>query len=113
MELDLNDQPELHYRTGDHLAVWPTNPDIEVERLLRILGIGEIFPSSSNRSILPLWSRYPTPDTLFRYHLEICGPISRDGILSLAQFAPNPSVKTHLTALGRGKSAHADFLSRN
>ncbi|OCK88656.1 riboflavin synthase domain-like protein [Cenococcum geophilum 1.58] len=101
MELDLNDQLELHHKTGDHLAVWPTNPDIEVERLLRILGLGEIFPSPSNRPILPLRSRYPTPDTLFRYHLEICGPISRGSILSLAQFAPNPSVKTYLTALSR------------
>ena len=39
MELGLSDQPELHCKTGDHLAVWPMNPDIEVGRLLRILGL--------------------------------------------------------------------------
>jgi len=39
MELGLSDQPELHYKTGDHLAVWLKNPGIEVERLLRILGL--------------------------------------------------------------------------
>lgn len=100
MELDLSDQPELHYKTGDHLAVWPVNPDI-VGRLLRILGFVDRrnFPSSSNRSILPLRSRHPKPDTLFRYHLEICGTISRDSILSLAQLAPNSSVETPLYLL--------------
>ena len=38
MELDLADQRDLIYKTGDHLAVWPTNPDAEVEQLLHAIG---------------------------------------------------------------------------
>ena len=107
IELDLSDQPELHYKTGDYLAV-PTNPDIEVERLLRILGLANRrnIPISIKSVDPTVKVKVPTPTTpgaLFRYYLEICGPISHDSILSLAQFAPNPTVKTYLTALSRDK----------
>lgn len=38
MEFDLSHQPELRYKTGDHLAIWPGNSDIEVDCLLKTLG---------------------------------------------------------------------------
>ena len=38
IDLDLIDHPDLHYKTGDHLGVWPMNPDEEVDRLLDALG---------------------------------------------------------------------------
>ena len=108
IELDPSNQPELHYKTGDYLVVWPTNPDIEVERLLRILGLADRrnIPISIKSVDPTVKVKVPTPTTpgaLSRYYLEICGPISHDSILSLAQFAPNPTVKTYLTALSRDK----------
>lgn len=33
MEVDLSMVPALRYQSGDHLAVWPINPQIEVDRL--------------------------------------------------------------------------------
>ena len=106
--LDLSDQPELHYKTGDYLAVWPTNPGIEVERLLRILGLadGRNIPISIKSVDPAVKVRVPTPTTpgaLFRYYLEICSPIPHDSIFGLAQFAPNPTVKTYLTVSIRDK----------
>jgi len=39
MEIDFSEHPEMKYKTGDHLGVWPINPDVEVNRLLRVLGL--------------------------------------------------------------------------
>ncbi|OCK75376.1 riboflavin synthase domain-like protein [Lepidopterella palustris CBS 459.81] len=116
MELDLNDRPELHYKTGDHLAVWPTNPDVEVERLLRALGLSERrdIPISIKSLDPTVKVQVPTPTTtsvLFRYYLEICCPVSRDTILSLAKFAPTAAAKSYLTTLGQDKTAYAAFLT--
>ncbi|KAI9820784.1 MAG: hypothetical protein M1827_005155 [Pycnora praestabilis] len=118
MELDLSHNPEIKYKTGDHLAVWPTNSDIEVDRLLRVLGLTK--RGSVPISILSLdpaiKTRIPTPtnvESVFRYYLEICSPVPRDTILSLVQFAPTPSAKLLLSNLGKDKDAYAEFLSHN
>lgn len=117
MDLDLTSQPELTYKTGDHLAVWPGNPDAEVERLLEVLGI-------SSRRDVPLGIKaldpatkitIPTPTSaiaLFRYYLEICAPVNRDNVRDLAQFAPTPEAKTYLTNLGQNKASYSDFMNR-
>lgn len=118
MDIDLSNQPELTYKTGDHLAVWPTNPDAEVERLLEVLGI-------SSRRDIPLIIRpadpatkitIPTPtnaNALFRCYLEICAPVNRDNVRDLAQFAPTPEAKAYLTKLGQDKGFYVDFINRN
>ena len=40
MELDISGS-DIHYETGDHVAVWPFNAEQDVHRLLRILGLWE------------------------------------------------------------------------
>ncbi|KAF2090285.1 riboflavin synthase domain-like protein [Saccharata proteae CBS 121410] len=118
MDLDLSEHPEINYKTGDHLAVWPTNPDAEVERLLKALGLSarSEVPISINSLDSTIKVKLPTPTTataLFRYYLEICAPISRDTMIGLAQFAPSPEAKDYLMNLGKDKPAYADFLTRN
>ncbi|KAJ5632528.1 hypothetical protein N7490_008867 [Penicillium lividum] len=116
MDVDLSNQPELTYKTGDHLAIWPANPDSEVERLLGTLGI-------SSRRDIPVIIRpvdpatkitLPTPTStiaLLRYYLEICAPVNRDNVRDLAQFAPTPQAKTYLTQLGQDKDFYAGFIN--
>src|SRR6201999_686334 len=29
----------INYQHGDHVGVWPTNPEVEVDRLLAVLGL--------------------------------------------------------------------------
>ncbi|GKZ36454.1 hypothetical protein AbraIFM66950_007526 [Aspergillus brasiliensis] len=117
MELDLSSVPEFTYKTGDHLAIWPSNPDVEVERLLQVLGLSarREVPISI-KSLDPATKvRIPTPTTaaaLFRYYLEICAPVNRDTVLGLAQFAPTPEAKAYLLQLGQDKTAYANFLNR-
>ncbi|GIC84968.1 NADPH--cytochrome P450 reductase [Aspergillus udagawae] len=117
IELDLSSQPEFTYKTGDHLAVWPGNPDAEVDILVNALGL----PPSRHEVPISITSldpaskvKVPTPTTpiaLFRYYLEICAPVNRDTLLGLAQFAPTPAAKDFLLQLGQDKTAYASFLS--
>ncbi|KAF9886141.1 hypothetical protein FE257_011966 [Aspergillus nanangensis] len=119
LDLDLSSQPEFTYKTGDHLAIWPSNPDDEVSRLLSLLGL---LSSSSTpitiHSIDPSTTKIkiPSPTTplaLLRHYLEICAPLNRDSLHALAQFAPTPSAKHTLHHLATSKSAYASFTSHN
>ncbi|KAI4751152.1 cytochrome P450 reductase 1 [Aureobasidium sp. EXF-3400] len=117
MEVDFSEHPELKYKTGDHLGVWPINPDVEVNRLLRVLGL------TSRRqipiTILSLEEevkvKVPTPttlDALLGHYLETCAPVSRETITSLIQFAPTSAAEDFLIRLS-SKGAYANFLHSN
>lgn len=117
IEFDLTDQPEMIYKTGDHLAVWPSNPDSEVERLLRVLGLTKKKDKIINIKAIDMAAEVmiPNPTTieaLFRYYLEICGPVSRDVVSGLAQFAPTPQAKQEVQNLGRNKDAYNKLLAQ-
>ncbi|RAK95134.1 NADPH--cytochrome P450 reductase [Aspergillus ibericus CBS 121593] len=117
MDLDLSSVPEFTYKTGDHLAIWPSNPDAEVERLLQVLGLAarRDIPISIKSLDAATKVRVPTPTTaaaLLRYYLEVCAPVNRDHVLGLAQFAPTPEAKTYLLQLGQDKATYANFINR-
>ncbi|WYZ46569.1 hypothetical protein EsH8_IX_000794 [Colletotrichum jinshuiense] len=118
LDLELDNNSQITYKTGDHLAIWPINPDQEVERLLKVLGLSErrSIPISINALDAAVKIRIPTPtnvETLFRYYLEICAAVPRDAVRGLAQFAPSPSSKEFLLNLGREKDNYASFLASN
>ncbi|KAE8144508.1 NADP/FAD dependent oxidoreductase [Aspergillus avenaceus] len=118
IDLDLTTQPEFTYKTGDHLAIWPGNPDAEVERLLQSLGLTSRrdIPISIKSTDSATKVKIPSPTTvatLFRYYLEICGPVNRDNVLGLAQFAPTPDAKAYLQQLGQDKTSYAIFINKN
>ncbi|GJD03698.1 NADPH--cytochrome P450 reductase [Colletotrichum higginsianum] len=118
LDLDLGGNSQLTYKTGDHLAIWPINPDQEVERLLHVLGLADrrSVPISINALDAAVKVRIPTPtnvETLFRYYLEICAAVPRDAVRGLAQFAPSPGAKEFLLNLGREKENYATFIASN
>jgi NADPH-ferrihemoprotein reductase len=115
VELDLA-HSDLSYKTGDHIGIWPCNPNEEVDRLLRVLGLtnrrNECF------TLLPhvgsTKTKVPSPTTLdiaFRHHLEICGSVARKTILDLAQFAPTPEAKTLLLDLGQDRNHYEELIA--
>lgn len=117
LELDTNDFPELKYKTGDHLAVWPSNPTSEIQRLASVLGLqAHIQTPLLVQSVDPsVQVKVPSPTTweaLFQYYLEICAPVPRETVLALAQFAPSESSKAALKQLGEDKDAYHDFCSK-
>jgi NADPH-ferrihemoprotein reductase len=98
----------LTYQTGDHIAIWPTNPGAEVDRFLEIVGLTE--KRHQVISVKPLEPTakvpFPTPttyDAIARYYLEICAPMSRQFVSTLAAFAPNEEAKAEMTRLGGDK----------
>jgi len=107
MEIDISGS-NLSYQTGDHVAVWPTNPGSEVDRFLDVLGLKD-----KRHMVIKVQSvdptskvHFPSPttyDTVARYHMEICGPVSRQFVASLAEFAPTPDIKSEILKIGKDK----------
>jgi NADPH-ferrihemoprotein reductase len=109
VEFDLG-RSNLVYETGDHLAVWPANSDVEVERFLRVFGLVE----KRNRVIdIPTRDQtvkvtIPAPTTYeaaARHYLEICGPVSRDLLGLLALFPVAQEAKSKLIRLANSATA--------
>lgn len=113
MEFDLSAVPALRYQTGDHLAVWPFNPDNEVDNFLRILGLDDGAQRKQTIAIsmkpgAGMSCSVPSPTTrevLLKYYLEIGGVVSRDFLLSLSQFAPTDAARDTLLRLAKSKDA--------
>ncbi|KAH7175855.1 hypothetical protein EDB81DRAFT_26705 [Dactylonectria macrodidyma] len=118
MELDIGAHPELRYGTGDHLAVYPVNPDREVQLLLEALGREDraetpllLQPLEEGEAV-----KLPSPtalSALFRHYLEVAAPVSREIVGQLARFAPNPEAAALLSSLGKDKDGYAGFISKN
>ncbi|KAK0722289.1 hypothetical protein B0T26DRAFT_642205 [Lasiosphaeria miniovina] len=107
MEVDVSGS-NLSYQTGDHIAVWPTNPGEEVDRFLDVLSLtGKRNTVISVKALEPTAKvPFPTPttyDAVVRYHMEICSPVSRQFLATLAAFAPDEETKAEMTKLGGDK----------
>jgi NADPH-ferrihemoprotein reductase len=104
LEVDISGS-NLTYQTGDHIAVWPTNAGKEVDRFLNITGL-----LSKRDNVISVKAQdptakvpFPTPttyDAVIRYHMEICGPVSRQFISTVAPFAPTEAAKVEAAKLG-------------
>lgn len=111
MEFDIS-ASNLSYTTGDHLAVWPTNPGREVDRILDVLGLTSKRDTVIEVKGIDATSKVPFPspttyETVIRYHLEICAPVSRQFISTLSEFAPTPSIKAETAKIGKDKDYFA------
>lgn len=115
MEIDISGS-NLSYQTGDHVAVWPTNAGKEVDRFLNVLGLSEKRDRVISVKALDPTARvpFPTPttyDAAVRYHMEICGPVSRQFVSSLAGFAPDEASKAEMSKLGSDKDYFQEKVS--
>jgi NADPH-ferrihemoprotein reductase len=105
MDIDVSGS-NLTYQTGDHIAVWPTNAGEEVDRFLDVFDLTDKRHNVISVKALEPTAKVPTPttyDAIVRYHMEICAPVSRQFVASLAQFAPDDDSKAELTKLGNDK----------
>lgn len=115
MEIDISGS-NLSYQTGDHIAVWPTNAGKEVDRLLDVLGLTSKKDSVISVKALDSTAKvpFPTPttyDAIVRYHMEICAPVSRQFIATLAPFAPTEAAKAEMAKLGSDKDYFQSKIS--
>lgn len=115
MELDLGNQ-DIVYKTGDHIGIWPCNPEEEIERLVKALGVHsrrhEVFSVRSiHDSIRPKIPSPTTLETAFRHHLEICAPVARKTVQEIAQFAPTTEAKAKLFEIGQSRERYEHLTS--
>jgi NADPH-ferrihemoprotein reductase len=118
MEIDISGS-NLSYTTGDHIAVWPTNPGKEVDRFMNILGLSSKRHTVITVKGLDSTAKVPFPspttyDAAVRYHMEICAPVSRQFVSTIAQFATSEEIKAEITKLGSDKDYfHEKVTDRN
>ncbi|KAJ5873785.1 Oxidoreductase FAD/NAD(P)-binding [Penicillium soppii] len=98
----------LSYQTGDHIAIWPTNAGAEVDRFLQVFGIEEKRHSVINVKGIDVTAKVPIPtpttyDAAVRYYMEVCAPVSRQFVSTLAAFAPDEESKAEIVRLGNDK----------
>lgn len=98
----------LHYKAGDSLGVFPTNPASEVEELLRLLG------ASGEEQVTPAMLRLTAPITLreaLTTRLALAGPTPKL-VAALAAKASHADEKARLTGMltPESKAVLAGFL---
>lgn len=115
-EIDVSGS-NLSYTTGDHIAIWPNNAGKEVERFLRILGLSDKRETVISVKGIDATAKVPFPapttyETVVRYHMEICAPVSRQFVSSLAPFALNETIKQEMTKIGSEKDYFQQQVSQ-
>lgn len=98
----------MTYETGDHVSLLPINAGVEVDRFLSVFGLISKRDQVIDVKGIERTAKvaFPTPttyDTIIRYRLEICAPVSRQFIHTLAAFAPSEAAKTEMIKLGTDK----------
>ncbi|KAA8651341.1 hypothetical protein EYZ11_000944 [Aspergillus tanneri] len=98
----------LTYQTGDHIAVWPTNAGVEVDRFIQVFALEGKRHSVINIKGIDVTAKVPIPtpttyDAAVRYYLEVCAPVSRQFVSTLAAFAPDDESKAEIVRLGGDK----------
>ena len=113
-EFDLSPS-NLKYTTGDHLAIWPSNSNEDVEKFIACFNLGEkrnaVFSLKTLDSTVQLPFYTPiTYEAVVRHHMEISGPISRQSLKSVAPLAPTEAAKKECLRLGSDKSEFAEKI---
>jgi NADPH-ferrihemoprotein reductase len=99
---------DLTYETGDHVSILPVNSGLEVDRFLNVFGLTTKRDTVLDIKGIERTAKVPFPvpttyDTIIRYKLDICAPVSRQFLQQLAAFAPSTNAKAALIKLGEDK----------
>ncbi|KAH3686801.1 hypothetical protein WICPIJ_002223 [Wickerhamomyces pijperi] len=112
LEFDLS-QTNLRYSSGDHIAIWPSNSEEKLSHFLQMTGLATV--QDQVISLKPLDSTvvipFPSPttvETIFRHYKEISGPVSRQILGNLKQFAPTSKAHDEAERLSKDKNAFAN-----
>lgn len=113
----------VQYETGDHIAVWPINPNDEVALLASMFGwdkktlkatidIKPRDPTIDESAVVPV----PAPTTreaLLQYQLDICGPVTPEVLELLASYSPTAVAKQYLDRCRLEPERRADIFNQH
>jgi NADPH-ferrihemoprotein reductase len=116
VELDIEGSG-ITYQHGDHVGVWPLNPDAEVDRLLCALGLYSKKDTVINvDSLDPALAKvpFPVPSTyisVLRHYIDISVVTGRQILGVLAKFAPSPEAGAFMRNLNSNKDEYATVVT--
>ncbi|BEJ17561.1 hypothetical protein CspHIS471_0609620 [Cutaneotrichosporon sp. HIS471] len=105
LEFDISGT-NISYSAGDHIAIWPSNPDMAVERFLSVLGLADKRDVIVDvKALDPTLAAVPFPnpatyEAIFRNYLELSALASRQTLATLAQYAPTPEARAIMERWG-------------
>ncbi|KAJ1974142.1 hypothetical protein H4R34_004826, partial [Dimargaris verticillata] len=115
LELDINQAQGMSYSHGDHVAVWPVNPEAEVQRLLRVMQLTDkadtLITVEAQTDTMGKKRPFPVPTTyitVLRHCLDIVSPPSRQFFNTLLAFAKSSTAQDYLYPLTTDKVRYAD-----
>lgn len=107
----------ITYQHGDHVGVWPSNPDLEVVRLLCALGLyGKKDKVIGIESLDPALAKVPFPvptsyETVLRHYIDISAVAGRQILGNLSRFAPTPEAESFLKNLNSNKEEYFRIIT--
>ncbi|OSD07138.1 cytochrome P450 oxidoreductase [Trametes coccinea BRFM310] len=107
----------ITYQHGDHVGVWPTNAELEVERLLCALGLHDKKDTIINiESLDPALAKVPFPVpttyvTVLRHYIDISAVAGRQILGVLSKFAPTPEAEAFLKNLNTNKEEYQNVVA--
>ncbi|KAK0221668.1 putative cytochrome P450 oxidoreductase [Armillaria fumosa] len=108
----------ITYQHGDHVGVWPTNAEIEVDRLLCALGLYDKRDTVIGiESLDPALAKVPFPvpttyATVLRHYIDISAMAGRQILGSFSKFAPTPEAEAFLKEVNSNKETYADVVAK-
>ncbi|PCH40164.1 NADPH-dependent cytochrome P450 oxidoreductase [Wolfiporia cocos MD-104 SS10] len=105
------------YQHGDHVGVWPSNTEIEVQRLLCALGLYDKKDKVINiESLDPALAKVPFPVpttyiTVLRHYIDISAVAGRQILGVMSKSAPSPEAEAFLKTLNSNKEEYANVVT--
>jgi NADPH-ferrihemoprotein reductase len=107
----------ITYQHGDHVGVWPSNTEVEVNRLLCALGLWDKKDKVIGiESLDPALAKVPFPVpttymTVLRNYIDISAVVGRQILGNLARFAPSPEAEAFLKVLNTNKALYGEVVT--
>lgn len=107
----------ITYQHGDHVGVWPSNAENEVQRLLCALGLVEKKDTVINiESLDPALAKVPFPVpttyiTVLRHYIDVSAVVGRQILGVMSKFAPTPEAEAFLKNLNTNKEEFATVVT--
>lgn len=107
----------ITYQHGDHVGVWPSNPEVEVKRLLCALGLWHKKDHViAIESLDPALAKVPFPVpttyiTVLRNYIDISAVAGRQILGNLARFSPSPEAEAFMRSLNTNKEEYGRIIA--
>jgi NADPH-ferrihemoprotein reductase len=107
----------ITYQHGDHVGVWPSNAEVEVKRLLCVLGLWDKRDNVIGiESLDPALAKVPFPVpttyiTVLRNYIDISAVAGRQILGNMARFSPSPDAEAFLRSLNTDKEEYGRVIA--